>query len=127
MRRPLTAAVLPLLLVGTAHADRRNVLEDQPAIRHKYEMRKTRFEVSPALVMSINQDFRHFVGGGIVLQFHITDWLGIGVQGAFGGGVDSGITDRLAGDSGVLPATETGVQPSKTQFRDHLATINAIV
>ncbi len=133
MRRPITAWVLPLLIVPLllarsqdARAEKRSVLETQPSIRHKVEMRKARFEIAPALVMSINQDFRHFIGGGIVLQMHITDWLGIGLQGAFGGGIDSGVTDRLAGADGVLPANETGVQPSKDQFRDHLATINAL-
>src|SRR5258708_2191572 len=97
-RRKLTV-IAPLLVLGAsaAHADRRNVLEDQPEIRHKVEMRKARFEITPSFVMSINQDFRHFVGAGIVLQMHITDWLGIGLQGAFGGGVDSGLTSNLNG------------------------------
>jgi outer membrane beta-barrel protein len=115
--------LVPLFaLAGVAHAGK-NVLEDQPSIRHKVEMRKARFEITPSFVMSINQDYRHFVGGGLVLQMHITDWLGIGLQGAFGGGIDSGLTSNL---NAALPAQETGAQPSVQQFNDHLATINAM-
>jgi outer membrane beta-barrel protein len=113
---------------ATAHADRRNPLENQPSIRHKFEMRRLRFEITPQLVTSINQDFRHFIGGGLVLQFHITDWLGIGVSGAFGGGIDTGTTSKVVGvlqPQANLPDT-TNIQPSNEQFRDHLATINLI-
>lgn len=133
MRRPFTARVLPLLLAPLVLAQARDAsargtgeFEKQPSIRKRFEMRKARFEIAPALVTSINQDFRHFIGGGIVLQMHITDWLGIGLQGGFGGGIDSGITDRLAGPEGVLPDAQAGVQPSKNQFRDHLADIKAL-
>ena len=40
------------LLAAPAHADRgRNPLAGQPAIRHRVEMRKLRFEVTPQLLM----------------------------------------------------------------------------
>src|SRR5947209_894711 len=99
------AAVLAILAVGstTAHADRRNLLEGQPPIRHRVELRASRFEITPQLVVSLNQDFKHFVGGGVVLQYHILDWLAIGAQFAGGIGVDTGLTDRLAGPNGTLP------------------------
>jgi outer membrane beta-barrel protein len=132
-RRTLMLALAAALagVSATAHADRRNPLENQPSIRHKYEMRRLRFEITPQLVTSINQDFRHFIGGGLVLQFHITDWLGIGVSGAFGGGINSGTTSKV---DGVLQPqsscsgcdTQTNIQPSAEQFHDHLATINLV-
>lgn len=134
MRTTKIRLILPLLgatfylwaTVGTASADRRNVLENQPPIRHKVEMRKARFEVTPQFVVSMNQDFKHFVGAGLVLQLHLNDWLGIGISGAFGGGVDTGLTGRLNG----LPRDNEGPAldpyPSKQQFQDHLATINGM-
>ncbi|MSP63677.1 MAG: outer membrane beta-barrel domain-containing protein [Myxococcales bacterium] len=135
--RSASEAVLLLgLLLGaaTAHAERKNPLEGQTAIRHKVEMRKMRFEIAPQLMMSINQDFKHFVGGGLVLQFHVADWLGIGVQFAGGGSVNSGITGKLIGDGevtdpkngGALGVQQVGVQPSRQQFLDHLASIQAL-
>jgi outer membrane beta-barrel protein len=120
-RRTLPVA-LALLLLGSsfARAERKNPLEGQPAIRHKVEMRKMRFEITPGLMTSINQDFRTFIGGSVVLQFHITDWLGIGVQAGFGGGLDTGLTSKI---NDVLQPTELGPQPSKDQFNSHLSDI----
>jgi outer membrane beta-barrel protein len=124
--RHLGAALLVVLsATTTAQADRRNPLEGQPPIRHKVEMRKLRFEISPQFFVSLNQDFKHFLGGGATLQFHITDWLGITATIAGGGGVNTGLSDRLSsGDQAVLPAMERGLQPSREQFQAHLATIN---
>jgi outer membrane beta-barrel protein len=122
-RASLPIVVALLAAATTAHADRRNPLEGQPSIRHRVEMRQTRFEITPQLLLSTNQDFRHFVGGGLVLQFHIFDWLGVGLQGAFGGGYDSGLTSRIA----EVTNNPTANQPTTKQFRDHLATINAVL
>ena len=69
-----------LLLQSAAHADRRNPLEGQPAVRHKLELRKLRFEITPQFVTSTNQDYRFAAGPGVNVQFHITDWLGVGAQ-----------------------------------------------
>ncbi len=125
-RRTLTVLLALLLGPSLARAERKNPLEGQPAIRHKVEMRKLRFEVSPSFMTSINQDFRTFLGGSVVLQFHINDWLGIGAQVGFGGAVDTNLTGAI---NGILPATETGqgqaLQPSKDQFNSHLADIKA--
>jgi outer membrane beta-barrel protein len=118
----LILPLLGLLMAGSASAERKDILADQPPIRHKVEMRKLRFEVTPQFMVSMNQDFKHFLGASLVLQFHLSDWLGIGVQGAFGGGVNSELTGRL---KGVLPGSEMGPQPSVDQFEDHLATITA--
>lgn len=122
-RRTLTVLLVLLFGPALAHAERRDPLEGQPSIRHKVEMRKMRFEVTPGLMTSINQDFRTFIGGSVVLQLHLTDWLGIGVQGAFGGGVDTKLTSTI---TDILKDTEAGPQPSKNQFNDHLASIKAL-
>jgi outer membrane beta-barrel protein len=120
------------MALGTARAERRNPLDGQPSIRHKVEMRRLRFEISPQFVVSMNQDFRHFIGGGLVLHFHIADFIGIGAQLAGGGGINTGITDKLVGsgdianpmNGGALGVNETGLQPSRQQFMDHINTIN---
>lgn len=125
---PVAALALAALsFVGTAHAERRNPLEGQPPERHKVEMRALRFEITPQFVVSLNQDFRHFIGGGLTLQFHITDWLGIQGQFAYGGGINTSLTDALAGANGALPDMEGNAQPSKQQFLNHIATINMLI
>src|SRR5262245_60005353 len=89
-----------LLLVGaaeTAHADRRNPLAGQPAIRNKLELRKLRFEITPQFVVSTNQTYRHAFGPGAMLQFHIFDWLAIGVQGAYTFNANTALEDEVRG------------------------------
>jgi hypothetical protein len=81
--RTLKFLSLLLLLAPNARAERRNPLDGQPAIRHRVEMRSLRFEVTPEFITSTNQDYRHAFGPGLMLRFHIFDWLGIGVQGGY--------------------------------------------
>ncbi len=117
--------VLALVLIGSvAHAERRSPLAGQPQIRHRLEMRTLRFEVAPQFVVSTNQDFRHFLGGGLVLQFHLNDWLGVGFQGAFGGGLNSALTDKVLA---TLPEMESGKQPSRDQFTAHLSSTSLLL
>lgn len=116
-----TALAVLFVLGGTAQAaEYRNPLEGQPAIRRRLELRKNRFEITPGFMFSFNQDFRQFLGGSLALQYHITDWLGIAVQGAYGINYDTGLTQRVAD---ALPGSQRGLQPSKDQFRDHLGDI----
>ena len=128
-------ALVALALVtvgGVAHAQRVSPLEGKPPIMRRVEMRDGRFELSPQFMFSANEDFRQFVGVSIVAQYHINDWLGIAAQAGFGGGMDTGLTGRLVGDSpeaanGTLPATENGLQPSAQQFYAHLASIQYVM
>ena len=123
--RQLPLVLALLALPAAVQAERRNPLEGQPAIRHKFEMRKLRFELTPQFLVSLNQDFRTFIGGGALLQFHFADWIGIGIQGGGGGGLDTALTGKIAD---ALPATSMDGQsaPSKQQFKDHLSTIQAV-
>lgn len=116
------AALAALLLLGgvAQAAEYRNPLEGQPAIRRRLELRKNRFEITPGFMFSFNQDFRQFLGGSLTLHYHITDWLGIAVQGAYGINYDTGLTQRVVD---ALPDRQRGLQPSKDQFRDHLGDI----
>jgi len=79
--------LLTLLFAATlstsALADRRNPLEGQPAVRHMLELRRLRFEAALQFITSTNQDYKNAFGPGLNLQFHIFDWLGIGVAGNY--------------------------------------------
>src|SRR5689334_16601240 len=90
-----TLAVTQIAAEGVACAERKNVLDGQPAVRHRAQMRRMRFEITPQLVVSLNQDFKQFIGGGALLQFHIADWIAIGAQVAGGGTLDTGLTGKI--------------------------------
>jgi outer membrane beta-barrel protein len=92
----LISVALSLLGVAPARAaGRRNPLEGQPSIRHRLELRNLRFEVEPFIGFTILQDFNNTVMGGAKLQYHLTDWVGIG--GVFGGGaaVGTGLKSQI--------------------------------
>jgi len=114
------------LLAAPAHADRgRNPLAGQPAIRHRVEMRKLRLELTPQLMLSLNQPYLIGVGGGGALQFHLTDWLGLGASFHYTANLAAPLVGRI---EEALPQNYAGLgdpssglrQPSKQMFRDHL-------
>ena len=125
----LVLLALPTLLPETAaHADRRNPLEGQPAVRRRFLMRKLRFEVTPQFVTSINQDYKHAFGPGINLAFHLTDWLAIGVQGVYTLNADTALEDKVRDALKPLGAynSYSGPQPNLQIHDDHVMGINAI-
>jgi len=120
------------LLASPAHAEGRNPLAGQPAIRHRLELRKLRFEITPQLLLSVNQPYLIGVGGGAAFQFHITDWLGIGASVHYSQNFAAPLEGRV---EEALPAFYAGVsdpsaglrQPSRQIFRDHLVGPNLLV
>ncbi|MCA9673959.1 MAG: hypothetical protein H6709_03295 [Kofleriaceae bacterium] len=114
------AATALLATAGEAHAQRRkSTLEDQPAVRNRMLLVAKRFEVTPAFESTINADFRHFVGGGLKLEFHASDMLSFGAVGMFSTAIDTGLVGK------IMPTLETTVddqtrEPSQTEFEQHL-------
>jgi outer membrane beta-barrel protein len=123
--------LLPLFLLvtaaSTALADRRNPLEGQPAIRNKVELRKLRFEISPQFLVQINPDYKHAFGVGANLQFHITDWIGVGIEGAYlfnsNTALENEIRDKLPTGDYMYP----GPQPTRAIHDQHTMGINALM
>jgi outer membrane beta-barrel protein len=62
--------------------ERKSPLADAPAIRHRVELRSSRFELGAGVTTTIGQDYYHAVLVGGKLSMHLTDWVAIS---AFGG------------------------------------------
>jgi outer membrane beta-barrel protein len=75
----LAVTVVPL----AAQAQRKSPLADAPAIRKRYELRATRFEVGAGFGTTLNQDYFHTLFLNVKLGFHLTDWLSIAGFGSF--------------------------------------------
>jgi hypothetical protein len=123
---------LMLLTAGVARpafAERRNPLDGQPAIRHKVELRKLRFEITPEFITSTNQDYRHAFGPGLMLRFHLFDWLGIGLQGGYFFNTNTPLEDEVRGklpDENVSPYTYPGPQPTLQIHDQHVLNTKAV-
>jgi outer membrane beta-barrel protein len=116
----LLATVGVLALGSSAYAERRhNTLAEDVAVRHRRLLVKGRFELAPLFESTINADFRHIVGGGAKLEYHLGDMLSIGVIGVGSTAIDTGLVKK------IKPTLETAVddktrEPSLDEFQSHL-------
>jgi len=122
---PLLVLLALQLVPEAAHAERRNPLAGQPAVRRRLQMRKLRFEATPQFVTSINQDYKHAFGPGLNLQFHLTDWLAVGVQGVYAFNANTALEDRVRGQLSTDAYEYGKVQPSREIHDQHVLGINA--
>jgi outer membrane beta-barrel protein len=91
---------------GIAAAQRtRAPLEDEPAVRHRLLLVKNRFELTPLFESTVNADFRHILGAGLKLEYHLSDMLSLGVIGVYGFSRDTGLVGK------IVPTLET-IDPS---------------
>ncbi|MBA3453377.1 MAG: outer membrane beta-barrel domain-containing protein [Deltaproteobacteria bacterium] len=103
-----------------AYAERRyNSLRTDPAVRHRRLLVSGRFEFAPLFESTINADFRHVIGGGAKLEYHLGDMLSIGVIGVYGTSIDTGLVKK------IVPTLETSTinetrEPSRDEFTGRL-------
>ena len=87
-------------------------LAKQPAVRHRLLLVKGRFEVAPAFESTINADYKHTLGAGLKLEYHLSDMLSFGVVGIFGASIDTGLTSRIVD---TLPDDDPDADPTPTK------------
>lgn len=102
---------------------RRNDLASQPAVRHRILLVANRFEATPLFESTVNADFRHFVGAGLKLEYHLGDKLSFGALGVFSGSIDTGLVDKIIPTLPDAMSQENPLEPTKDQFRSHLNTM----
>ncbi len=116
----LLATVGVVALTSSVYAERRtNGLATDVAVRHRRLLVKGRFELAPLFESTINADFRHIIGGGAKLEYHLGDMLSIGVVGVGSIALDTGLVKK------IKPTLETTTnnmtrEPSLTEFESHL-------
>ncbi len=115
----------------SAHAERRqNTLAADVAVRHRRLLVKNRFEFTPLFESTINADFRHVLGGGAKLEYHLSDMFSIGAIGVASTSLDTKLVDK------IVPTLMTQTQkqqmvgmgvnvrePSQEEFLDRLNTM----
>lgn len=123
MKNILLATVGLLAITGSAYAERRtNNLAKDVAVRHRRLLVKNRFELAPLFESTINADFRHIVGGGVKLEYHLGDMLSIGIIGVGSTAIDTGLVKKIKPtlETTADPATR---EPSLAEFNAHLNAI----
>jgi outer membrane beta-barrel protein len=114
-----------LLAIGVAGpaAARPRPLSEQPAVRHKVELRDKRLEVVPTFEASVAAEFKHTLSGGLKIEYHITDTFSIGALGFFGTGVNTGLLDQIVDSLPPSMPTDDDPTPSQSQALEHANTM----
>lgn len=120
----LLGLVLSVPAIGNAQPEEEEEntatsLAKQPAVRHRLLLVKNRFEVAPLFESTINADYRHTVGGGLKLEYHISDMFSFGVVGIAGTSINTGMVNRILA---TLPdnSPEGDPTPTRAEFEQHL-------
>jgi outer membrane beta-barrel protein len=105
--RHIVTAMAALTALGAfapseAQARKKGVLEGEPIVRKKLQLRKFRFQLTPFIAMSLSQPFVHMGYVGARVGTHFADWIGL--RAGFGYGV-------IALDSKLLKAVNNGGLP----------------
>jgi len=136
----LLAALLSVATVNVASADeatggagaksaasastgrRLNSLHTDKAVRHRRLLVSGRFEASPLFESTINPEFQHIVGGGLKLEYHLSDMLSIGGVGVGSTQFNTKLTDRIVPTLESSPNDMTR-EPSQDEFTSRLNTM----
>ena len=109
MNKHIFLAAAALVTAGSlteAAADgrRTNTLAGDVAVRHRRLLVAKRFELVPLFESTINADFRHIIGGGAKLEYHLGDMFSVGVIGVASTALDTKLVDKIVGvlDAGDL-------------------------
>src|SRR5215510_10477217 len=124
----LLAVVGVLAVSGAAYAERRQSgLAADVAVRHRRLLVKNRLEFAPLFESTINADFRHILGGGAKLEYHLSDMLSIGVIGVASTSLDTKLVDKIVPTLMTQQAKQQIInsgtyirEPSQEEYTDRL-------
>lgn len=119
----LVAVAAGIGVPAEAFADRKNPLDGQPAVRHRKLLVKHRFEVTPSFESTVNAEFKHTMGAGLKLEYHLSDMLSIGGVGFYGGSFNTGLSKKIKGtlpNHGTVDPNDPDPTPTNQEFEQHL-------
>jgi outer membrane beta-barrel protein len=126
----LAMTVLGVALLGPVHgAQAQEVqvsgpLAGAPAVMKMRLYRKGRLQVMPFAGITLQDEYSRTIFTGGQLAFHITDWLGIGVFGAYGvHSLDTGLTDEVTA-KGQTSSSNVLNLPDKDGFENQIGRLN---
>ena len=124
MKNHTVLAVVGILaLSAEAYAERRkNTLASDVAVRRRRLLVKHRFEVTPLFESTINADYRHIVGGGAKLEYHLGDMLSVGVIGVASTALDTKLVSKIVPTLEPMADPDTR-EPSQSEYESRLNTM----
>lgn len=101
-------------------------LAGAPAVHHMRVYRQNRLQIAPVLGITLREPYRQSMVLGMQLQYFLTDWLGIGVWGAYTDvGFDTNLTNNIQ-SQGVTTERNQLSLPSRGNFPKQVGQITGI-
>lgn len=128
----LTTIVAVLTLAGSAPTVQAQEVEIEgplagaPAVVGLRIYRALRFQVQLHAAMTLQDEYTRTILPGGQLNFHLTDWLGIGVWGGYGVGLDTALTDQIV-DKGQTNSVNVLSLPNRKLFSQQIGRIKFVV
>ena len=98
-------------------------LAGAPAVRHEQLYRDGRFELAPTVSFTLLDEYKRAILFGARAQYNITDWLSLGVWGAYGAvQINTNLTDEID-STAVRNIPQTAVNVSPGSFTAQVAEI----
>ena len=126
MTRTGTALAFSLALLGSADAAMAQEIQvtgplaGAPACRHCRIYREGRIQLQPFIGFTLTDQFTRTIPLGLQANYHFTDWLGLGVWGAWGGiSTDTGLTDQVSSQGQTTKRNRLSL-PSAGGFPDQI-------
>lgn len=123
----VTLAGLCVALPGRAAAQEvqvRGPLAGAPAVRRQRLYRRGRFSIAPQVSISLQDEYYRHLFFGAQLQYHFTDWLGLGLWGAFSPvQLPTSVTDQVV-ERGLQSTPQNRLSvPDGRRFEDQIGVI----
>jgi outer membrane beta-barrel protein len=128
----VAAGLAAIAASGIAGAEPRKntALANDVAVRHRRLLVKQRLELAPLFESTISADFRHIIGGGLKLEYHLGDMFSIGAIGVASTALDTKLVDKIVPTLMTQAEKQQMVnmglrvrEPSKDEFLDRLNTM----
>ena len=101
-------------------------LAGAPACRRCRIYRQGRFSIQPFAAFTLQDEYARTLLFGAQLQFHLTDWLGIGVWGGYAPlSLDTGLTDEVVAQGQTTDRNQLSL-PSRENFAEQIGRIQWI-
>ncbi|MCU0691077.1 MAG: hypothetical protein MUF54_06735 [Polyangiaceae bacterium] len=120
----LLAVVGVLMLESTASAQEIQLtgpLAGAPAVRELRWHRNGRLEIAPTVSFTLLDEYKRTIFAGARLQYHVFDWLGVGVWGAYGVvHMNTALTDEIDKVDKYRWDSDRDLEPPETRARTQI-------
>jgi outer membrane beta-barrel protein len=127
VRASVASMLAALALLSADRADAQEIqltgpLAGAPAVRHEQLYRDGRFEIAPTVSFTLLSEYNRTILFGARAQYNITDWLAVGVWGAYGAvQIETNLAEEVNATAPREAQTAVNIPPKGGDFDNQIA------